>query len=225
MSTQRPKHSRRVILMLAAACVLAGLIGDSAIRGMRQDDLNEQLFTALQHGNTSELSPLLKLGADPNYVPRSQGDGISLSALLTNLRQGRLDFHVRHGLPMLGYALNGFSNEGPRALVRAKQFQMMHEQFKMMHVVLPPLTCTDPIGKMRVLLEHHADANLNYGGANPLSHAVAQNRADAVQLLLQHGADPDAQTVTGDTARSAATRNKYASILALMSAKQSRGNR
>jgi hypothetical protein len=57
---------------------------------------------------------------------------------------------------------------------------------------------------------------------NPLVHAVGQNRIDAVQLLPQHGADPDAQTASGDTARKAATRNNDTSILALMTAKAGR---
>jgi hypothetical protein len=118
-------------------------------------------------------------------------------------------------MPLLGYAMNGFSNPSTKQYLKQNA-----KWFKAMHVVPPTLACTDPLAKMRVLLEHHADPNRRYYKANPLVHAVGINSAEAVQLLLQYGADPDAPTANGDTARSVATRNKNTAILALIPAKR-----
>jgi hypothetical protein len=50
-------------------------------------------------------------------------------------------------------------------------------------------------------------------------------RADAVKLLLEFGADPDATTPGGDTARKAAKRFKYSAILAMMSVRTTNQSR
>ena len=217
MLRPRPTRPHKVIVTLVAVCILVGLFSRSVTMQMTQDDRDQQAFAALQHGGKAELAAVLDQGADPNYGPRNPSHKTGLSGLITDLVHGRIARHVRNEMPMLGFALNGLSNEHPRAALHARQF-------KAMHILPPPLTCTDPLGKMRVLLEHHADPNRCYNDANPLVHAVGQNRADAVQLLLQHGADPDAQTANGDTARKVASRFRYGPLLALMQADSGRRN-
>ena len=128
MPTLRPKRSRTVIFALAAVCVAAALSGGAAMQQMRQNDLDEQLFTAIQHGSTSELAPLLEQGADPNYIPL-------------------------------------------------------------------------------------------YMGINPLKHAVGMGQSEALRLLLEYGANPDARTTSGDTARTYAKRFNRPAIDALLNAK------
>lgn len=212
MPTLRPKRSHTVIFALAAVCVAAALSGGAAMQQMRQNDLDEQLFTAIQHGSTSELAPLLEQGADPNYIPRSLGDEIGFTALFTSLRHRHIALHVSHGMPMIGCILNGFDHRSPSTALQAKQF-------KASHILMNEPVFTDPAGKLRALLNHRADPNLLYMGINPLKHAVGMGQSEALRLLLEYGANPDARTTSGDTARTYAKRFNRPAIDALLNAK------
>jgi len=181
----RPNRSRQLILVLAAACVLVGSTGWSATKSMRQEELDQEMFVAVQYGTTSELAA----------SDRMLAKGIPQPSLFAPKS-----------------SINGFPGE--RTVVR-----LSLKQLGSRHMLVPPVTCSDPLGKMRVLLENHADPNCIYCGVNPLLQAVEMNHADAAQLLLQHGADLHAQAPSGDTARKAAKRSGSASMLALMDAK------
>jgi hypothetical protein len=57
-------------------------------------------------------------------------------------------------------------------------------------VLFRSITAFDPPA-VKMLLERKVDANLSHNGTNPLVHAVTLGQYSIVQLLLQHGANPN----------------------------------
>jgi len=210
MPASCPRRTRPLIFTLAAACILTGIGGGLALRGMHQEELDEQLYTALEHGSTSEMTALLDQGANPNYVPRSGTDEVGTGALFARLKHGNIDFRIKHGPTMLGCTINGLAIRDPRAV------QISTQQLKARHILASPVTCTDALAKMRALLEHHADPNRRTWDTNPAVAAIGIQRADALQLLLKFGANPDAPIDSGTTARKEATRSNIPAIMALL---------
>ena len=71
----------------------------------------------------------------------------------------------------------------------------------------------------RLLLERGADANAfadNELGVHPLNSAAAAGRTDVARVLLEHGADPTAETKGGFTPLDAAKANGDAELVELL---------
>jgi hypothetical protein len=76
---------------------------------------------------------------------------------------------------------------------------------------------------LSTLLDAGADPNLaDWDGLTPLMEAAQHGRADAVWLLLRHGADPTRLNRSGNTARTLAERGQYWRVAAMLSTAKNR---
>ena len=198
MSTIRPVRSRKATIVIIVLAGFTMVCCFAAKQELRQSNLNDQLFDAVEFGTTSELAHALEKGANPNFGPRSMEDMAFEGNFLSNLLREHFVTHANHRMPVLGYVLNGCYLPPP---LTAQQIQ----QAKAKHEIPNPVRYADAYNKLRVLLEHHADPNFRYRDTNALIHAVRENQSDAVQMLLKYGADPDAPTADGSTARKVAS--------------------
>lgn len=66
---------------------------------------------------------------------------------------------------------------------------------------------------LRLLLQHDADPNLACGGRTPLTQAAWWGHAEAAQLILEYGADPDANNDMGHSALTEAANMGRAGVL------------
>eukprot|EP00854_Cymbomonas_tetramitiformis_P010117 gene10117-11975_t len=69
---------------------------------------------------------------------------------------------------------------------------------------------------LRLLLEHNADPNLACGGRTPLTQAAWWGHAEAAQLILEFGADPEANNDMGHTALTEAANMGRAGVLKVL---------
>jgi ankyrin repeat protein len=71
---------------------------------------------------------------------------------------------------------------------------------------------------VKVLIEHHADVNLqDTKGRTALMHAAAGRYSDALPLLLENGADPNARNNDGKTALDLADASNNMAAIAVLS--------
>ena len=77
---------------------------------------------------------------------------------------------------------------------------------------------------LRVLLKNKADPNLRVGSATPLSEAILNDNAEAVEILLESGADPDLADPNGTTPLQLAEQNFKNDILEMLRAKSKHGS-
>lgn len=201
------------------AVYLVALIGfNSALAGSYDD-----FFIAIKRDSASTVRALLARGFDPNTVDPSGVPGLILAVrepsprtLEVLLASPELKVEVRNPQdesPLMLAAL-----QGDLALVR-KLTALNADVNKPGWAPLHYAATHGHLDVMRLLLEHHAyiDAE-SPNGSTPLMMAAGYGTPEAVQLLLDAGADPLLKNQLGLTAIDFAHRAGRAESVALITA-------
>lgn len=196
---------------------LVALIGfNSALAGSYDD-----FFIAIKRDSASTVRALLARGFDPNTVDPNGVPGLILEVrepsprkLEVLLASPQLKVEVRNPLdesPLMLAAL-----QGDLALVR-KLIALDADVNKPGWAPLHYAATHGHLDVMRLLLEHHAyiDAE-SPNGSTPLMMAAGYGTPEAVQLLLDAGADPLLKNQLGLTAIDFAHRAERAESVALI---------
>ncbi len=196
---------------------LVALIGfNSALAGSYDD-----FFIAIKRDSASTVRALLARGFDPNTVDPNGVPGLILAVrepsprtLEVLLASPQLKVEVRNPLdesPLMLAAL-----QGDLALVR-KLIALDADVNKPGWAPLHYAATHGHLDVMRLLLEHHAyiDAE-SPNGSTPLMMAAGYGTPEAVQLLLDAGADPLLKNQLGLTAIDFAHRAERAESVALI---------
>jgi ankyrin repeat protein len=183
----------------------------------------ESLIEAAKHGDLASVSTLLDQGADPNA---SAGDG--MTALHWAAERGHGDVvhrllsagadpdaktRIGHHTPLHLASLGGHA-VAVRALIESGadvHATTTSSGVTPLHLAAKAVAGDDAVA---ALIEHGAliDARELSSGQTPLMFAAANNRARAVQELLQRGANPSIQTHVVDVLPSMA-RDAEASLV------------
>lgn len=198
---------------------LIALIGfNSALAGSYDD-----FFIAIKRDSASTVRALLARGFDPNTVDPNGVPGLILAVrepsprtLEVLLASPQLKVEVRNPQdesPLMLAAL-----QGDLALVR-KLIALDADVNKPGWAPLHYAATHGHLDVMRLLLEHHAyiDAE-SPNGSTPLMMAAGYGTPEAVQLLLDAGADPLLKNQLGLTAIDFAHRAERAESVALITA-------
>lgn len=196
---------------------LVALIGfNSALAGSYDD-----FFIAIKRDSASTVRALLARGFDPNTVDPNGVPGLILAVrepsprtLEVLLASPQLKVEVRNPQdesPLMLAAL-----QGDLALVR-KLIALDADVNKPGWAPLHYAATHGHLDVMRLLLEHHAyiDAE-SPNGSTPLMMAAGYGTPEAVQLLLDAGADPLLKNQLGLTAIDFAHRSERAESVALI---------
>ena len=207
-----PGNSRFLPALMATILFLLPFNGLAGI----QDDF----FRAVDKGQVSQLSKLLKKGANPD-IPNTEGyTPLMMAARTSHLELAQL-------LIEAGADLNIRNKYGETAIMLASyhgQTEMVRQLYvkgaEINHKGWNPLLYAASGGHsdtIRLLLT--AEANINStsdNGTTALMMAVRGNHFDAVSLLLNSGADPDIKNEHGDNALNWAEKRNYPNIVKLL---------
>lgn len=139
--------------------------------------INHLIVAASKDGSPSAVSYLLDMGADPNFEYR----GSPLSPTTRPLNEASFFGHeeVVRLLISRGADINATNSEGKPPLYMALDFLRRHP------------TESSALRNIELLLDHDALTDIAYRPMGPaLRHAIQIGNREAVQLLLNHGADP-----------------------------------
>lgn len=190
--TSTPEFRSLALALFYLLLGLAALTADSPRLTSEQLDI-------LRRGDTAELRRLLDSGVDVNSRDDHGNTMLMLSAVYSSPESMAL-------LLERGASVNAANGAGATALMRAAsdtaKIQLLLEHRADVHArsalgntalllaARPPRSHN----AVKLLLAHGADARTtNSFGATPLMAAAAGGDIDSVTLLLDHGADPNAQ--------------------------------
>lgn len=198
----QPSRSRAIRLTVAALVVLIILFGGLVwltrpLTPAQQAARNQSLYSAAKAGNVPAVKSALQLGAQREYAPLSNG----IKALITASNRGHVD--VVQALLQAGADPNQISSDGNNAP-------------PLMYAVTNARDRGLPV--VRVLLDAGAEPNARHGGwgYTALMRAVRHQSPKTVALLLDRGADPTLQSMTGDTALSWAIEEENQTMIELI---------
>lgn len=160
------------------------------------------LMYATHHNNTEMLQWLITQGADINSV-----DDFETTALINAATYGAAD--CVEILLKAGASLHAATDTQSYAITEASSIETVHILVKAGadintlagdgYNLLKRVTEKENTAFVHQLLETGADPNVTSTGETPLHLAVIRDNIEIMQLLLQHGANPDAQDVDGYT--------------------------
>lgn len=156
------------------------LLGDPEASGVDPDALQEPLYAAVKAGNAEVTQLLLKAGAGPNYLSIADGRSPLAAAVESDdVRMARL--LAENGAAMLCVLPASSVAEASDAGARILEPQLINVAFDHENMEMVQLL----IGLNAPLDHPSAD------GATPLQRALIRKDICLVELLLQHGADPE----------------------------------
>ena len=188
----------KVKLLIERGADVNGYYPNSFNYGMRP------IHAAAQKGNPSVTKFLIQNGADVNVLMVDRQTPLDMA--LRNQNQNEIDKYKEVVQLLLAngskptFASSVALNE--TEVVRA----LVEDNAKLVNQPLPGEYAPRPIhiaihfnswDVFKELLKAKADPNLRLGDISPLHLAVLIDNTLAVQLLLEHGADPNAQLVLG----------------------------
>lgn len=191
--------SRRAALQRCAALALWGLAGPwPPARGSETPTAAEdavRFFRAIQLDDDRTVRAVLARGLDPNVTDPERGetglilamryDAMKVAQLLLAQPQLKIDQAAPNGNTALMMA--AFQKNKPAVLaLLAKGAQINRPGWTALHYA----AAAGDLGIMKLLLERHAYIDAaSPTGMTPLMLAAREGMEDAVQLLLQEGAD------------------------------------
>jgi hypothetical protein len=201
---------------LEISFALVALMAAAAAHGER--NIDRDLRNASQSGDLPEMERQLQLGADPNvaYALFAAADGGQLQAVQFLLAHGadpnawtRLAIRLPLGpaaSPLYVAARHG--NNGLVAYLKTHGADLdaasTNPSSATCSTVLIEALCEDDLTAARSLVEAGAEVNRrSNAGPPPLTLALRapKDRLALVELLLRHGADPDARDADGHSLR------------------------
>jgi ankyrin repeat protein len=192
---------RRRTALLGALALAAGAAG--AWAGSYED-----FFSAVQRDDADEVNGLLRRGFDPNIRDPKGQVGLTLAIQAESLKvfaalmaNRRLKVETRNRddeSPLMMAALKG-NVDAVKALI-ARDADVNKEGWAPLHYAASGVKA-EHVRIIALLLENHAyiDAT-SPNGTTPLMMAAQYGSNDAVQLLLNEGADPTIKNQLGLTA-------------------------
>lgn len=201
MSTTHSTLRRRTAL-LGAMALLAGATG-GAWAGSYED-----FFSAVQRDDADEVNGLLRRGFDPNIRdPKGQvaltialqAESLKVFAALMANRRLKVELRNRDDESALMMAALKGNVDAVKALM-ARDADVNKEGWAPLHYAASGVKA-EHVRIIALLLENHAyiDAT-SPNGTTPLMMAAQYGSNDAVQLLLNEGADPTIKNQLGLTA-------------------------
>ena len=177
------------------------------------------ILDALYHGRRDEADRLLSArGADSLSVHEAAAMGVvsRLEALLAE-DPSLVNAFASDGFQPLGLAAFFGRTEAAELLIaRGAEVNTPSRNAQRVNALHAALAGPAP-ELARSLLAAGADVNLaQQDGVTPLHEAAHNGRADLVQLLLDHGADPSARDGKGRTARDFATERNHQAVLQIL---------
>lgn len=186
----------------------------------------EDLFAAAKEGDLQRLASLLELGLDPNARDRSGATPLIWAAL-----HGHLDV-VRYLIDR-GARVNEADACGWTALMSAVAMDRLEiAELLLAHGADPNTVCHDKWAAVVLdpelimnpeslrLWDPEALAGTGHPCVEeyrtPLMKAAEEGNAAMVELLLRHGADPNARTPEGETAADLARRKGHGHIVRML---------
>jgi len=182
--------------------------------------VQDDFFWAIEKNNLSDVSMLLKKGADPDipnkegYTPMmvvAQTEDLKLAQILIDAG-AKLDTRNKFGETAIMLA----SYHGRTEMVRL----LYIKGAEINHAGWNPLLYAASGGHLdtiRLLLTGEANINsTSDNGTTPLMMAVRGNHLDAAALLLSNGADPNIKNEQGDNALNWAEKRDHQSIVKLL---------
>ncbi len=194
----------------------AGVVGLAIVfSATAAETIEESLLDAAKNGDVEVVRTLLASGADPN---EAAGDGMTAlhwaaerghAHVTLLLLSGGADVEAKTRVgnyTPLHLASRRGSSSIARALLEAgadPHATTTNTQVTPLHLAA---AAVDGSGVAKALLRAGADVDAREAssGQTPLMFAAADNRAEAVLTLLEHGADPNARTKSVDVLRSVA---------------------
>jgi hypothetical protein len=187
-------HTRRAALAILASAALA-LIGGQAFAATDAEADAVNFFRAIQLDNDVEVKAILARGLDPNLHEPARGetglivamryDAMKVAQLLLAHPKLKIDEQAPNGNTALMMA--AFQKNKPAVLAMLeKGAQVNRPGWTALHYA----AAAGDTGIMKLLLERHAYIDAaSPTGATPLMLAAREGQEDAVQLLLEEGAD------------------------------------
>ncbi|TXI19622.1 MAG: ankyrin repeat domain-containing protein [Nitrosomonas sp.] len=182
--------------------------------------IQDDFIWAVEKGNLTDVTKLLKKGANPDTPSREGYTPLMIAAQTMNLKLAGLlidagaDLRIRNKYGETAIMLASY--HGQKDMVRL--FYMKGAEIN--HRGWNPLLYAASNGHsdtIQLLLTVDADINsISNNGTTPLMMAVRGNHLDAVSLLLAKGADPTIKNEQGDNALSWAEKKEHRKILQLL---------
>jgi ankyrin repeat protein len=206
------RNERTAILAGSIAILILSCLIWTAYSGIRQDRLDRALFVALEHANSSEVTSLLKQGANPNARDRRKEPPVTLISFFRELFEPRRN--IEHGTTALYFAASGGelhkftgkSEDCIKALVVAGADVNVQDEngWSPMRCAIQVMDSNMGTDTVIYLLSHGANPNLADSDGNTTLH-VAAGYVDAddprlLNELLAHGAIVNKPNSHGRTA-------------------------
>jgi ankyrin repeat protein len=203
------RQKRAVIIAGFIALLLFLCLAWLAYSGIRQDRLDRALFLALEESNPSQVTSLLKQGANPNARDRRKDLPLTFITYFRDLfRPYR---NTPQGKPALIYAASdrdmtiiGLSVDDCECIkALAAGGANVNVQAENGSTVLISATGNQNEELVAYLLNHGANVNLaTYESIPPLSFAASDytDNPRILDMLLEHGATVNKQDMFGKTA-------------------------
>ncbi|MCE7915565.1 MAG: ankyrin repeat domain-containing protein [Nitrosomonas sp. PRO4] len=182
--------------------------------------IQDDFIWAVEKGNLTDVTKLLKKGANPDTPSREGYTPLMIAAQTMNLKLAELlidagaDLRARNKYGETAIMLASY--HGQKDMVRL--FYMKGAEIN--HSGWNPLLYAASSGHsdtIQLLVSVDADVNsISDNGTTPLMMAVRGNHLDAVNLLLAKGADPTIKNEHGDNALSWAEKKEHLKILKLL---------